>query len=113
MPQVTREQLSGIRPMRKFQHPRGLPKAIAERTGIAQSTVSNIINGKQRPSIDQAVKLERVLYNLGIQIGFVTMTRHYEYGKVWDTWQGGQDLSRLAVRRKRRPRGGKAKGGGK
>lgn len=42
-------------------------KQIEEMTGIAQSSVSRIANGKQKPTYRQAVLLKKVL---GIPLGF-------------------------------------------
>jgi transcriptional regulator with XRE-family HTH domain len=88
--------------MRKFRHPRGVPKRIAELTGIWQPTVSNIINGKQRPTPEQALALERAFAQLGVRITAIELLLHYVKGRPLNLWP---DRPRVTPRKaERRPR---------
>jgi hypothetical protein len=90
--------------MRKFRHPRGVPKRISELSGIPQPVTSVIINGKQRPSPEQAMALERAFSELGIRITCWDLLYRYEKGRPLDLWPDRPGVSPRQP--ERRPRKG-------
>lgn len=49
----------------KHQHPRGLPTRLARETGLVLPLISDILNGRRRPTLNQAKLLEEAFIRIG------------------------------------------------
>jgi transcriptional regulator with XRE-family HTH domain len=89
----------------KHQHPRGLPSRIVRETGLHRSTVSFILNGRHRPTLEQAAVLEAAFIRIGLPITRWQLLYEYKPGVPLNTWfPGGQPRKPQARPVEKRPR---------